>query len=441
MYKTVLYIFNKVYFLNENGNIEEFNKEFVIMAFLTAVIIAISFIIISIVLNQKKKTDAENEELKKAKEKETRQRENLEKVINQNTKELYETTLKLKKTNEEIVELLGDTVEMRDKESGYHIQRVKTFSYILAQQVMKDCPEYGLTMEDVEIISSVSALHDVGKIMIPDSILLKPGAFTDEEFEIMKTHCVKGVEILKRAPKLWGEKYISTAMDICHYHHEKWDGKGYPEGISGDDIPISAQIVSVADVYDALAFERVYKGAYKPQKALEMIKNGECGAFSEKLLRCLDRCYSRFESSIIDLEDDISFNGVKVNEEDVLKGVKILIVDDSDVIRELNREILEDEGAIVEEAKNGVMAIEKFSRDNTFDLILMDVIMPEVDGIKATRSIRNLEAEGQRVPIFALTSEASDAEINACLNAGADDCIMKPMRICELVRMLEKYGK
>lgn len=431
----------KIFMSAAQSGPDEFDKNLILNIFISVIFLALLIIILQIINSSKKRLEADYAELLKAKEKETRQRENLEKLIKSNTQELYEKNLSLQKTNEEIVELLGNVVEMRDADSGQHIKRVKTFSYILAQQVMKDCPEYGLTMEDVEIISSVSALHDVGKIMIPDSILLKPGALTDEEFDLIKTHCVKGCEILKNAPKTWEEKYIKTAMDIVHYHHEKWDGKGYPEGLSGDDIPISAQIVSVADVYDALAFERVYKKAFDAKKVFEMIKNGECGAFSDKLIRCLERCDSRFVSSIADFGEEDNMDEIVSIGENALHGVKILLVDDSDIIRNMNSGILQNEGAVVVEAKNGAEAIEEFSRNNKYDMILMDILMPEIDGIRATRSIRNLETNGNRIPIIALTAEATDAEINACLNAGADDCIQKPMKISQLVKMMQRYGK
>ena len=136
----------------------------------------------------------------------------------------------------------------------------------------------------MNVIASASALHDIGKIAIPDSILLKPGRLTEEEFEYMKSHTTKGGEILSSIKNVWDEEYGKVSFEICRYHHERYDGRGYPDGLIGDQIPLSAQIVSIADVYDALVNERVYKSAFSKEKAFQMIVTGECGVFSPKLL-------------------------------------------------------------------------------------------------------------------------------------------------------------
>lgn len=206
----------------------------------------------------------------------------------------------LKGMSESVVDLLGDVVESRDKESGEHIRRVKGFSNILAHQVMEDLPEYGLDEYTVDLITYTSSLHDVGKIFIPDSILCKPSKLTDEEFDIMKTHCEKGCLIIRKMADSWSQDYIEMGMTICRSHHEKWDGSGYPDGLKGDNIPIAAQIVSIADIYDALTSERVYKEKYADETAYEMIMSGECGIFSEKLLACLSKCRTRFAEHAAD---------------------------------------------------------------------------------------------------------------------------------------------
>ena len=145
------------------------------------------------------------------------------------------------------------------------------------------------------MISAASALHDVGKIAIPDSILLKPGKLTPEEYEYMKSHSVRGCELVENIKDIWDEEYAKLSYDICRYHHERYDGKGYPDGLAGDDIPIAAQIVSVADVYDALVSKRVYKDAYGKEQAFRMITTGECGVFSPKLLKCFKMVRKSFE--------------------------------------------------------------------------------------------------------------------------------------------------
>lgn len=202
---------------------------------------------------------------------------------------------KLKKSNEKIIDVFGTVVEYRNLESGEHIKRVKGFTEILARELMREYPEYGLTEEKIEIITVASSLHDVGKIAIPDSILLKPGKLTDKEFEYMKSHTTRGSELLDSIKDIWDVQYQKAGYEICRHHHERYDGKGYPDGLAGEDIPISAQIVSVADVYDALVSERVYKKAFSKDEAFHMILNGECGIFSPKLLECLRNVRKQYE--------------------------------------------------------------------------------------------------------------------------------------------------
>jgi len=201
----------------------------------------------------------------------------------------------LKKSNEKIIDVFGTVVEYRNMESGEHIKRVKGFTEILARELMREYPEYNLTEEKIEIITVASSLHDVGKIAIPDSILLKPGKLTAKEFEYMKSHTTRGSELLDSIKDIWDERYQKVGYEICRYHHERYDGKGYPDGLAGEEIPISAQIVSVADVYDALVSERVYKDAVSKDEAFHMILNGECGIFSPKLLECLRNVKKQYE--------------------------------------------------------------------------------------------------------------------------------------------------
>lgn len=216
-------------------------------------------------------------------------------TLRKQNKILQEQAEKLKENNEKIIEILGTVVEYRNLESGQHIKRVKGFTEILADQLMKDYPEYDLDEHKIDMIVTASSLHDVGKICIPDKILLKPGRFTDEEFEYMKSHTTRGCDLLNQIEGIWNDEYRQTSYDICRHHHERYDGRGYPDKLKGEDIPISAQIVSVADVYDALVCERVYKDAYAKDKAFQMIINGECGTFSPKLMECFKKVKDQFE--------------------------------------------------------------------------------------------------------------------------------------------------
>lgn len=227
----------------------------------------------------------------------------LEKRVEQQTIELknqnrilHAQAEKLKENNTKIIDILGNVVESRNLESGEHIKRVRGFTRILGYQMIKDFPEYELTPEIVDMIADASALHDVGKIAIPDNILLKPGKLTDEEFEVMKSHTTRGCEILDGIEGIWEDDYRKTSYDICRHHHERFDGRGYPDHLKGDEIPISAQIVSIADVYDALVSERVYKGAFSMDEAFRMIMDGECGTFSPKLLESFQNARELFEN-------------------------------------------------------------------------------------------------------------------------------------------------
>ncbi len=215
-------------------------------------------------------------------------------LIKQN-KELTEQAAKLERYNRSIVDILGTVVESRSLESGDHIQRVKGYTKLLAEQMMNDFPEYGITQDSIDVMVPASALHDVGKIAIPDSILLKPGKLTPEEFDEMKLHTVRGCEIIESITDAWDEEYKKVSYEICRYHHERYDGRGYPDHLSGEEIPIHAQIVSIADVYDALTSKRVYKDAYGKDTAYKMIINGECGTFSPKLLHSLTNIKDEFE--------------------------------------------------------------------------------------------------------------------------------------------------
>ena len=215
----------------------------------------------------------------------------LESKVEDQAKEIIEKNERLTHLNDEIIELLGNVVEFRNNESGNHIKRVKGYTRIMANTLRKLHPEYELTSEDVDIMVSASSLHDVGKIKISDTILCKPGRLTDEERTEMNNHTIYGVEVMNMISKdIWDDKYSNVARYIIRHHHERYDGNGYPDKLSGNSIPVSAQIVSVADVYDALVSERVYKKAVKHEDAVEMIITGKCGIFSPLMLECFNAC-------------------------------------------------------------------------------------------------------------------------------------------------------
>ncbi|MEG0592517.1 MAG: HD domain-containing protein [Coprobacillus sp.] len=209
-------------------------------------------------------------------------------LVDTQTKDLKDSIQVLEDMKVQVLEALGTLVEFRNLESGEHVYRVRYMTDILMREVQKQYPEYNLTEEMILTVDLASILHDVGKIMISDTILNKPDRLTYEEFELMKLHTQYGQEILKKLKGLYNDDTYRFFEDVIYYHHEKWDGNGYPKGLKGNEIPIWSQIVSLADVYDALTNERVYKKAYSHEEAKKMIFNGECGVFNPQLLKCFE---------------------------------------------------------------------------------------------------------------------------------------------------------
>jgi response regulator RpfG family c-di-GMP phosphodiesterase len=200
-------------------------------------------------------------------------------------KQIYER----ESINHSLINVFSDIIEMRNHESGSHTLNIQLITRLLLNTMITITDKYPLTYSEISRISTMSALHDIGKIKVPESILNKPGKLTDEEWVIMKAHTTEGDAILS-SPMLYQESaFIKTAREICRSHHERYDGSGYPDGLKGDDIPISAQVVSVADVYDALTGERCYKPAFSHDEAIDMILNGECGVFNPLLIECLKK--------------------------------------------------------------------------------------------------------------------------------------------------------
>ena len=208
-------------------------------------------------------------------------------------KQYYDLSVKnqeLVEYEECITEALSNMLEFRSNDDGGHIKRIKNYTYVLLKCIMKEYPEEGITYENMELIVKASAMHDIGKIAISDSIVLKPGKLTEDEFEIMKTHTILGCDTIEGFSFIKNKEFYNYIYDICRHHHERIDGSGYPDGLKGDEISIAAQVVSISDVYDALVSKRCYKSAYAHDDAVRMILGGECGVFSEKLLHCFELC-------------------------------------------------------------------------------------------------------------------------------------------------------
>ena len=210
-----------------------------------------------------------------------RARKLLSSKVEQQQSELLEQAQKIIRLNKGMIEALSTAIEFRSGESGAHVRRIHDITRFL---LLHTDLGYGLSVETIEHIAIASIMHDVGKIAIPDSILNKPGRLTPEEFEIIKSHTVRGAEMLNKIPQLREHESYQYAYDIARHHHERWDGRGYPDGLKGDEISTWAQIVSLADVYDALISRRCYKEPFSREDALQMIREQKCGVFNPHLL-------------------------------------------------------------------------------------------------------------------------------------------------------------
>lgn len=201
-------------------------------------------------------------------------------VVNQGL-ELLDQAQKIIELNQGMIEALAAVIEFRNEESGGHVQRISQITRLMLENTV-----FGEKLEEKEIdnIALAAVMHDVGKITIPDAVLTKPGRLTAEEYAVMQEHTVNGVTLLESIPQMRGSEIYEYACDIARHHHERWDGGGYPDGLKGDEITPWAQVVSLADVYDALNCKRVYKPPYPREQVLDMIRNGECGVFNPQLL-------------------------------------------------------------------------------------------------------------------------------------------------------------
>lgn len=226
----------------------------------------------------------------------------LQRLVQEQTEEVYiqsellrEQIIKDKRNSDILIDGLSSVVEFRSIESGEHISRIKKLTRVLYNKLAQREPSLPITEEEIRTVERASALHDIGKIAIPDNILLKPGPLSEKEFDIMKKHAVYGINILEHFKELSDKKFLEYAYEICLHHHERVDGRGYPDGLVGDAIPIYVQIVSIADVYDALVSPRIYKKSFSTEKAMHMIINQECGAFSERIISLLKSAQEEIE--------------------------------------------------------------------------------------------------------------------------------------------------
>lgn len=238
----------------------------------------------------------------------TKQKELSHMVVEQFQERENENTL--------MVNILSNIVESRNGESGLHVLHIRILTEMILKKLLEKTDRYPITKQEISLICNAASLHDIGKMTIPMEILNKPGKLTAEEFEIMKTHSMEGARLLKSLPVQEKEPLIERAYEICRWHHEKYDGNGYPDGLKGDEIPIAAQVVSLADVYDALRSSRVYKPPYSHENAMNMIINGECGVFNPVLLECLNELSE-------DLKEALQVNsGSHISKTEIIEAIE-----------------------------------------------------------------------------------------------------------------------
>ena len=217
---------------------------------------------------------------------------------------VYNQVYEKEENNNIMIRILSNVLGSRNSESRDHILHIKTVTELMLRQLVKITDAYPMTEVDIALITTASSLHDIGKIYIPEEILNKPGRLTDEELKIMKTHSELGAEIIQNMNFPKDNPLVHTSWEICRWHHERWDGKGYPDGLKGEEIPISAQVVSIVDVYDALTSERCYKKAFEHDTAIKMILDGQCGQFNPVLLKCLKELSLQFSKMYTNETDD-----------------------------------------------------------------------------------------------------------------------------------------
>jgi len=224
-------------------------------------------------------------------------RRHLNSVVEDQNIALLEQAEKIIQLNQGMIEALATIIEFRDEESGGHVQRISMITKLLFENTIFG---RGMKKREINNIALAAVLHDVGKIAIPDAVLTKPGKLTEQEYTVMQSHTKRGVAILKNIPQMRDSEFYEYACDIARHHHERWDGKGYPDGLKGDEISPWAQVVSLADVYDALICRRVYKPPFPRKQVLEMIQTGQCGVFNPKLLESFlsveDTIYKRYQN-------------------------------------------------------------------------------------------------------------------------------------------------
>lgn len=228
----------------------------------------------------------------------------IEQAMQEESKKVREQAQEIRKNNVLIIDALGKIVEYRTNETHEHTKRVQAYTKLLLKYAMQLHPELHLTHDDVHMIVRAAAVHDIGKLGIPDEVLLKHTNLTDEDIKVKRSHTTVGCEILEFFSGISNKKFYQYCYDVCRYHHERWDGSGYPEQLKGDAIPVAAQLVALADAYDSLVGKRMYNTPYTHPTAVQEIVSGALGEFSPLALECFDLAKEEFYQ--LDLSEEVS---------------------------------------------------------------------------------------------------------------------------------------
>ena len=347
-----------------------------------------------------------------------------------------ERTRRLALTQAVTIESLATLAEYRDPETGGHIKRTQNYVKALAVH-LKDHPRYRdeLNDETIELLYLSAPLHDLGKVGVPDHILLKAGKLSDEEFEEMKKHTVYGHDaLLITEQKLGEDTFLRYAREIAYTHQEKWDGTGYPLGLKGEDIPLAGRMMAVADVYDALISKRVYKPPFPHEKAVQIIIEGKGKHFDPDLIDAfveLKETFRNIALTFADYEEERQMlgGGIDVTADQCLtRPVEdILLVEDNEINREIMLSQLTAMGYRVDLALEGNEALKLYQK-KTYDVILTDIEMPQMNGYELTAEIRRIEANADRTtPILAITASDFDLNEERAVSLGFNGYMLKPL--------------
>jgi putative two-component system response regulator len=364
-------------------------------------------------------------------------RDHLEKLVGERTREVILTQAIM-------IESLATLAEYRDPETGGHIKRTQNYVKALAQH-LKDHPRFRneLNDETIELLYISAPLHDVGKVGVRDHILMKPGKLTDDEFEIMKKHTNFGHDALRITEQKLGKRssFLRYAREIASTHQEKWDGSGYPEGLKGDEIPISGRLMALADVYDALISKRVYKPPFPHKKAVKIVMEGKETHFDPDVVDAfiaLEDTFRNIALTFADFEEERQMleGGKSIEAKDCKRIEKILLVEDNEINLEIMQSQLLSLGYQVDTAINGKEALIKFQKKK-YDIILTDLEMPEMDGYALVAEIRRIEENSQEpMPILAVTASDFNLTKERAISLGFNGYMLKPFEIDVLEKKL-----